>query len=94
MGWQNIKLFIDGRVALLNAILVNTPVFLFSFYKAPKCIIKEIISIQKSFLCDGFDVDRKISWISWSKICLPEKEGGLGVKHCGIFNLAYFRKWK
>lgn len=73
LGWKNIKLSIGGRVALLNVILVNTSIFLFSLYKAPKCIIKEIISIQKSFLCDGFDVDKKISWISWSKVSLPKK---------------------
>lgn len=45
LGWKNKNLSIGGRLTLLNAILVNTQIFLFSFYKVPKCIIKEIINL-------------------------------------------------
>lgn len=73
LGWQNINLSIGGRVPLLNALLYNILVFIFSFHKAQKCIIKEIISIQKYFLWGGFDEEKKIRWISWSKVYFPEK---------------------
>lgn len=41
----------------------------------------------------GHDV-KKVYWVSWDSICLPKEEGGLGVKHRGLFNLALLSKWK
>lgn len=35
-----------------------------------------------------------MSWVSWDTVCLPKEFGGLGVKHCGLFNLALLSKWK
>ncbi|XP_058750550.1 uncharacterized protein LOC131623553 [Vicia villosa] len=62
-GWQNIHLSNDGRVVLLNSILSSILIFMFSFYKAPKAIIKEIILLQRSFLWGGDEVKKNICWI-------------------------------
>ncbi|XP_058725636.1 uncharacterized protein LOC131596919 [Vicia villosa] len=66
-SWQNKQLSIGGKVVLLNSILSSIPIFFFSFYKAPKSIIKEIIAIQRSFLWGGDEDKKKINWISWDK---------------------------
>lgn len=36
----------------------------------------------------------RISWVSWDKICLPKKKGGLGVKNVELFNLSLLAKWR
>src|SRR3954465_5833233 len=42
----------------------------------------------------GEEGRKKMCSISWDKVCRPKKERGLGVKHCGRFNLALLCKWK
>ena len=47
--WKNRYISIGGRVILLNSILSNILIFYFSFYKALKVVIKELIKIQRVF---------------------------------------------
>lgn len=51
----------------------------FSFYKAPRKGIKNLISIQRKFLWQGVSEENKICWVSY-KMFLPKSKGGLGVK--------------
>lgn len=94
MIWHNKFLSIGGRVVLLNSIISNIDIFFLSFYKAPKVIIKDIIMTQISFLLGGDKEANKVCWVSLDVICLPKKEGGLGVKHCGLFIINLLSKWK
>ncbi|XP_058771931.1 uncharacterized protein LOC131645375 [Vicia villosa] len=48
-GWHHKHLSIGGRVVLLNSVLSSIPIFFFTFYKAPKAIVKRIIDIQRSY---------------------------------------------
>lgn len=52
---------------LLNSILANLPIYQFSFYKAPKIIVKEVIRIQRELLWGGVDGQSKMCWLSWEK---------------------------
>ncbi|XP_050902141.1 uncharacterized protein LOC127111472 [Lathyrus oleraceus] len=47
--WHNRFLSIRGRLVLLNSVLSNISIFFFSFYKATKVVINDIIKIQRSF---------------------------------------------
>ncbi|XP_058749365.1 uncharacterized protein LOC131622352 [Vicia villosa] len=93
-SWKARMISIRRRVTLLNSVLSSIPVFTMSFYRAPIKIIKEIISIQSRFLRCGNEEKKCISWVSWANICKPKEEGGLGVKHMGLFNKALLCKWK
>lgn len=44
------KLSIGGRVTLMDVVLNNMSTNFFSFFKAPKEMIKEIIKLQRNFL--------------------------------------------
>lgn len=59
-SWSLKHLFIGRRVVLLNSVLSSIPLYLFSFYKAPKVVIKDIIKIQRAFLWGGKDVEKKV----------------------------------
>ncbi|KAI5414481.1 hypothetical protein KIW84_040109 [Lathyrus oleraceus] len=68
----------DGRVTLFNFVLNSIPIYSFSFYKAPKCVIQDIIKIQRDFLRGGDLEKRKVAWIRWDLVCKPKDQGGLG----------------
>lgn len=43
---------------------------------------------------DGLEGSQKIAWVSWSPICRPKEDGGLGVKDLEVFNRALLGKWR
>ena len=59
--WHNRFLSIGVRVVLLNSVLSNLHIFFFSFYKAYKVVLKEIIKIQRAFLWGGCEDAKKVN---------------------------------
>ncbi|XP_050896042.1 uncharacterized protein LOC127102743 [Lathyrus oleraceus] len=60
--WHNRFLLIGSKVVLLNSVLANIPIF-FSFYKASKVIVNEIIMLQRVFLWGGSEDKKRINWV-------------------------------
>ena len=79
--WKGRNLSLGGRITLLNAVLSNLPLYLFSFYRAPKKVIDVLTTIQKRFLWSGLTESEKMCWVNWDTICLLKFKGGLGVKN-------------
>ncbi|MCI57449.1 ribonuclease H protein, partial [Trifolium medium] len=38
--------------------------------------------------------ERKIPWVSWTNVCKPKTDGGLGVRDLRVVNLALLGKWR
>ncbi|MCI07485.1 LINE-1 reverse transcriptase like, partial [Trifolium medium] len=93
-SWSSRQLSYGGRITLINSVLASLPLYFFSFYKAPHCILKQLVRIQRNFLWGGGVEDKKLCWVKWDQICLPKEQGGLGVKNLELFNLALLSKWK
>jgi hypothetical protein len=68
--------------------------FLFSFFKAPIGVIKELVNIQRRFLWGGGSDSKKMCWVSWDRICQPKDRSGLGVKNLELFNNSLLCKGK
>jgi len=83
-----------GRLVILKFVLSNLPLYFFSFYKAPKNVIKKPINLQRNFLWTGETQPKKISWVAWDQICKPKHEGGSGVKCLEMFSLSLLSKWR
>ncbi|GAU21257.1 hypothetical protein TSUD_286670 [Trifolium subterraneum] len=83
-----------GRITLINSVLSSIPLYFFSFFKAPSCILNQLVRIQRNFLWGGGIEDKKLCWVRWDQICLPKDQGGLGVKNLEVFNGALLSKWK
>ncbi|XP_058777040.1 uncharacterized protein LOC131651391 [Vicia villosa] len=75
---------------VLNAI----PIYSLSFYRAPKKVLKEIVSIQRKFLWRGVDGGGGINWVSWRSVCKPKAEGGLSIRDVDSMNVSLLMKWK
>ncbi|CAK8572080.1 unnamed protein product [Lathyrus sativus] len=90
--WNGKHISLGGRIVLLNLVLANLPIYPFSFFKAPKSIITQIIRIQRECLWGEGEDRRKLCWISWANLCRSKSIGGLDIKQCGLFNRVLLRK--
>lgn len=93
-GWKGRFLSFGGRITLINSILSSLLLYFFSFYKAPRRVLKALTGIQRKFLWGGCADLNKVNWVSWEKVCLPKHKGGLGVKNLELFNISLLSKWR
>ncbi|XP_057443259.1 uncharacterized protein LOC130735191 [Lotus japonicus] len=91
--WKQKLLTFGGRLCLIKSNLSSLPLYFFSF-KAPAGVLKESKKIVRRFLWGAKENENKLAWVSWSKICRPKEEGGLGVRDWGLFNKALLGKWR
>lgn len=56
------------------------PLYLFSILAAPKWVLKEIKTLQRSFLWGSSGLKRKWALVKWETACLPKKGGGIGLR--------------
>jgi len=54
----------------------------------PQSILKEVDKICRAFLWGCNAEKKKIALVSWEKICLPKRKGGLNVKDSSNWNIA------
>nr|GFB18108.1 RNA-directed DNA polymerase, eukaryota [Tanacetum cinerariifolium] len=47
--WKIKMLFIRGRLTLVKSILGSLPIYNFSIFKVPKCVLNELEGIRKKF---------------------------------------------
>jgi hypothetical protein len=93
-SWGNKYVSLGGRIVLINAVLSAIPIFFLSFMKMPVCVWREVVKIQRNFLWGGVSLKRRISWVKWSDICKPKKEGGLGIRDLRLVNVSLLAKWR
>lgn len=91
--WKSRHISLGGRLTLVSSVLSSIPLYFLSFFKIPTKVISDIVQIQRNFLWGGNPDMRKICWVSWDKICLPKKHGGLNVKNLKLFNQSLLLKW-
>jgi hypothetical protein len=84
--WTYRSLNLPGRLILLKSVLQALSVYAFSALVAPNFILTTIRNIQRRFLWQGTKEERKITLVSWQKVCKPKKEGGLGLRDPAILN--------
>nr|KYP40220.1 Putative ribonuclease H protein At1g65750 family [Cajanus cajan] len=61
-GWKNKTISLAGRICLINSILSAIPLYFLFFFRLPKTVLKEIISIQRKFMWGMDDKETKICW--------------------------------
>jgi hypothetical protein len=53
---------------------------------APKFVLTHIKNLQRNFIWQGLNKEKKITLVSWEKLCRPKLQGGLGVRYPSIMN--------
>jgi len=86
--WTSASLTYAGRLQLIQAVLFSIQVYWSSMFILPCATIRKIESILASFLWKGASLSSNGSKVSWSSICYPLQEGGLGIKSLKTWNKA------
>ncbi|GJY84625.1 hypothetical protein Tco_0498651 [Tanacetum coccineum] len=86
--WKNKSLSFAGRLQLIQSVLGSLNVFWASVFALPSRVLLDIEQIMRGFLwCQG-SMSRGKAKVAWEVVCLPKKEGGLGIRRLDHFNKA------
>jgi hypothetical protein len=92
-SWKRLYLSKGGRVTLIKSTLANLPTYFLSLFPLPTSVGARIKKLQRNFLWGGIGDEFKYHLVSWSKVCNPISEDGLGIKNLVMFNRALLGKW-
>lgn len=80
-GWQVKMLTYGGKIVLIKSVRQSLPIYTLSTINLP---IGTINLLEKHFAqffwCFNEHRD-KYHWRSWKNLCVPEDEGGIGIKN-------------
>jgi len=92
-SWKRLYLSKGGRVTLIKSTLANVPTYFLSLFPIPRSVVSRIEKLKRDFLWGGMGEEFKYHLVSWSKVCTPISEGGLGFRNLLKFNRALLGKW-
>lgn len=91
-GWKGELLSRAGREILIKAVAQATPTYTMSCFKLLDSLCMDLNSMVRNFWWGQKENKRKMTWISWDKLCQRKSEGELGFKDLRAFNLALLAK--
>lgn len=83
-GWDSKLLSAAGRLVLLGSVIAALPLHVIAPGGLPKSVIKVIHRKMAAFYWG-----RRHHWVSWTTICKPQDEGGLGLRDMNMLQRAY-----
>lgn len=93
VGWKFKLLSKGGRLILLRHVLLSMPIHILLVLNVLGVIIDRINSILANFLWGDSNNQKKMPWRSWSKVCMPLDEGGLGLRNFKEVKLSLHMKF-
>ncbi|XP_010418736.1 PREDICTED: uncharacterized protein LOC104704326 [Camelina sativa] len=79
-SWTARHFSFAGRLQLISSVIQGLTNFWMSAFRLPSACLKEIDSLCCAFLWSGLELNTKKAKVSWSEVCLPNEEGGLGLR--------------
>jgi hypothetical protein len=75
--WKGKLLSLEGRLILLNSVILIISLYYITLFKIPSWVLIKIDRICKHFLWTGSDLtSRKYHLVRWDVICRPKEFGG------------------
>lgn len=91
--WSSKCLSYTGRVQLVNVVLFHLQVYWCGAFLLPSKVQKAIDAATSNFIWSGQWDGEVMHLVVRDEICVPKKEGGLGVKQAKLWNFAALSKY-
>lgn len=87
-SWTAKYLTLAGRLLLIKVVLVGVQMYWSQIFPIPLTVINEMERLCRTYLWSGKATGRYVASVSWEEVCLPRKEGGLGMINLRQWNVA------
>ena len=91
-GWKGRMLSFAGRLTLTKAVLTSILVHTMSSIKLSQSILDGLDKVSRSFFWGSTSGKKKQHLVAWKQVCLPRREGGLGIRSATAMNKALIAK--
>lgn len=91
-GWKCQCLSMAARVTLTRAVLSSIPVHSMSTIALLQGTLAKLHKVMRDFVWESSQERKKQHLISWEKVCLPKREGGLGIHLSKEMNISLLAK--
>lgn len=92
VGWQGKLLSSAGKDLLIRVVAQALPSYTISCFLLPKQFCESLHQMCAKFWWGSKSDNRKIHWMSWSRLCQPKEIGGMGFRDLYAHNLALLAK--
>lgn len=77
-GWHGLSF--GGKRMIVKHVLASLPIYLLAAASPPRAVIRRLHSIFARFFWGSNEGNAKHHWLSWSSLCKPLNEGGVGFR--------------
>nr|GEW55565.1 RNA-directed DNA polymerase, eukaryota [Tanacetum cinerariifolium] len=91
--WKMKMLSIGVRLTLVKSVLGSLPIYNFSIFKVPKCVLNELEGIRRKFFNGHVQDSKKASWLNWNNVLMSKDRCGLRVSSLYAINRELLVKW-
>ncbi|WVZ51083.1 hypothetical protein U9M48_002262 [Paspalum notatum var. saurae] len=92
-SWKGKLLSAGGRPVLINSVFSSLPMFMLSFFEAPKGVLKELDYYKSRFFWQCDEYKKKYRLAKWGILRKPKHLGGLGILNLEVQNRCLLSKW-
>ena len=85
-GWRHRFLSQAGKEVLIKFVIQAVPAYSMSCFKLPVGLCNDLERLIRKFWWGHREDQKKVHWVSWSKMCQPKSKGGLGFRDLRLFN--------
>jgi hypothetical protein len=91
--WQGRFMSLAARLILTDTCLSSLPLHMMSLFMLADGTHAGFDKHRSRFFWEGTGEKCKHHWVSWSEVCMPKEQGGLGITNTKIMNIALMVKW-